>query len=658
MGLLLTEDFSGSLSSSLTVTDTGAVIASPSNGKRRIAGGLGSPVWGNPGFRYGPTARSGLGPVTALVRLTNFPGDGPALVIQDTTTLDVTNGIRVVAQDYEVLAGVDVPGGKRRRSITYMLVAVPRPGGGSFLLLSGGAYGTWPVATLVEVTRAPAGTNSYIYLAGHSATWFADWLHVHDTADTPITMTTRFGLARAADDFTGTNGTNINGRTALGTSGVAWNVAAGTATIQSNALSMNTSAVALLNVGAGTRSVEAMLTRSDSGSRPMLLFRAAATLAGSWRVKAEFDRVTLQDSTGSTVQQTGAITFTEDVAYHVKVVDTGSFIEVFVNGTSYLTHSSTAQNTNTRVGVACENGNGIADDFAAWPETVTLPSALGPMPTPPSGQGAAVVNETFPGADGSALPGAWTAVIGTWRQQSGKAEVNADSVQGLATISAGTAGVNHEIEADITLPATTPTYPVDWYPGVKARVTDQNNLIDARMLRQYLGSGSPSNEVEVWEYVAGTGNLIGYINLGDLYVPGNVYNLRLAVSGVDVAAYLDDELVVEAETVITSGSLVAIGTKDSNPSGRPKFDNVQVRSTGGTTQGPVISSVQVVWRRSTTALITWTTDVPARGRVDHGPTSAWGLSTALSGLTTSHSHTITGITPGATWHFSVYSEVD
>ena len=654
MGLLLTEEFGGSLSGSLAVTDSASKIGSPVNGRRLINGGAGSPVWGNPGFRFGATPRANLGPVTALVRTTNHPGDGPALVIQESATLDATNGLRIVAYD---VYGRMVPGGRRRRSIDYLLTAVPRVGGGVFMLLSGGAYGAFPAATLVDVSETGAGTDNYVFLAGHSGVWYADWLHIHDAADIPTPMAARFGAALAGDDFTGTNGANLNGRTALGTTAAVWALNAGTATIQSNSASLGTGGSASVNVGTRPRIVEATITRG-AGATAMLLFRGGGSIANSWRCKAEFDRIRLEDNTGATLTQTGAISFTQDVAYRVRVIDTGARIECFVNGTSWLQHNSTTGNTNTQCGIASISGASIFDDFAAWPESYTLPATLETFPAPPTGQGAAIVAETFPGADGAALPGTWTADAGTWHQNSGRGRMTTAAASGAAAVSTGSAAANHEVKADILLPSTTPTYPTDWFPGVNARATDANNLIQARLLRQYLGSGDPSNEVEIWEYVANTGTIIGYINLADILAPGSSHNLRLAVLAAETAAYLDGELVVQATTSVLSGSRAGIGVKDNLPSGQPAWDNVEVRATGASSAGPVISNVQVVWRRSTTARITWTTDVPARGRVDHGATSSYGQSTTLSGLTTSHDHTLSGITPGSTWHFSVYSEVD
>ncbi len=70
---------------------------------------------------------------------------------------------------------------------------------------------------------------------------------------------------------------------------------------------------------------------------------------------------------------------------------------------------------------------------------------------------------------------------------------------------------------------------------------------------------------------------------------------------------------------------------------------------------PVISNVQATpGRRS--AVITWTTDIPADSQVEYGTTTAYGLLSALdSTLVTSHSVTLTGLSRFTTYHYRVDS---
>jgi peptidoglycan hydrolase-like protein with peptidoglycan-binding domain len=59
---------------------------------------------------------------------------------------------------------------------------------------------------------------------------------------------------------------------------------------------------------------------------------------------------------------------------------------------------------------------------------------------------------------------------------------------------------------------------------------------------------------------------------------------------------------------------------------------------------------------TSTATVSWTTNMAADSQVNYGLTSAYGSSTALdASLVTSHSEMITGLTPGTVYHFQVVS---
>jgi len=71
---------------------------------------------------------------------------------------------------------------------------------------------------------------------------------------------------------------------------------------------------------------------------------------------------------------------------------------------------------------------------------------------------------------------------------------------------------------------------------------------------------------------------------------------------------------------------------------------------------PAISSVASSGVTTTSATITWTTDQPANSQVEYGTTPGYGLfSTLDSSLTTSHSATLTGLTPGTPYNYAVLS---
>lgn len=73
------------------------------------------------------------------------------------------------------------------------------------------------------------------------------------------------------------------------------------------------------------------------------------------------------------------------------------------------------------------------------------------------------------------------------------------------------------------------------------------------------------------------------------------------------------------------------------------------------TTPPTISNVQVMDITDTSATITWTTDEPADSLVEYGTTTSYGSSEYDPTLTTSHSITLTGLSPGTTYHFRVSS---
>ena len=78
-------------------------------------------------------------------------------------------------------------------------------------------------------------------------------------------------------------------------------------------------------------------------------------------------------------------------------------------------------------------------------------------------------------------------------------------------------------------------------------------------------------------------------------------------------------------------------------------------STSDTTP-PVISAIASS-RDYTSMTITWTTNEAATSQVEYGPSAAYGSESTLdSELVTSHSVTITGLSPGTTYHFRIKSK--
>lgn len=70
----------------------------------------------------------------------------------------------------------------------------------------------------------------------------------------------------------------------------------------------------------------------------------------------------------------------------------------------------------------------------------------------------------------------------------------------------------------------------------------------------------------------------------------------------------------------------------------------------------VISNVNVTNVTKTSVTINWTTDQASTTQVNYGTTSTYGSSTLLdSSMVTSHSQTLTGLTPGTLYHFQAVS---
>jgi hypothetical protein len=74
---------------------------------------------------------------------------------------------------------------------------------------------------------------------------------------------------------------------------------------------------------------------------------------------------------------------------------------------------------------------------------------------------------------------------------------------------------------------------------------------------------------------------------------------------------------------------------------------------GDTTAPGIVGDVIVSGITQTGATISWTTDEAADGQVRFGTTTSYSLDTEFDTLQTSHSATLTGLTAGTTYHFSL-----
>jgi hypothetical protein len=578
VGVIFEDTFGGAPDSSWAVTDTTSALA-PDNGYLRILGG--SNTWGDPRLVHGPHPRNGLTGLAAVVgvfRHTNAPGDGPGLTIEDTAAAQdpIPNGI---ARSYPAFppryyAGAFVTDRYIPYSNTYLHAIFRRPGGGYLMVVSGNQFGTWPQARIAGLSVAsddPA--NVYVHLTAKEILGggtLVDRVSLHDAADVPSGALTRFGLAHFGDTFTrGTLGTTAE-------EGGAVYTLTGTPGITSNRLSVSTawdgirvislpSRVGLFQVkvvtGAANNGVSILFRYGSS----WLEFYADTTLCGIYN-----------GADGSPLTQTGAYHLNASSTHVLSLYDDGAGVRAYIDQQDVTGYVATVLNAaNTGIAVYLNTGSTV-DEWGAWPETITLPEALGPFPSAPIATAAPVVSDSFTGTAGTALTtysSAWETTGGSWVLNAGGASLAAAAQTGTATRSTGSAGSNHAVSAAITLPNTTPAYAVaDWYAGVVARYAG-SNYIYARYLRQ-----DGSNEVEVWEQYNGVSTLIGYVNLGNVLAPGSTHTLTLAVRGGEVAAYHDGELVVQAATSHLTGTRAGIAVLDTNPNGRPVWDDFSIRA--------------------------------------------------------------------------------
>jgi hypothetical protein len=82
------------------------------------------------------------------------------------------------------------------------------------------------------------------------------------------------------------------------------------------------------------------------------------------------------------------------------------------------------------------------------------------------------------------------------------------------------------------------------------------------------------------------------------------------------------------------------------------FDNLVIDDGNA----PLISAVQASSTTSTTASVTWTTNIAANSQVEYGPTTSYGSTTPLiPSLVTSHTVDLSGLSGGTTYNYRVLS---
>ena len=103
-----------------------------------------------------------------------------------------------------------------------------------------------------------------------------------------------------------------------------------------------------------------------------------------------------------------------------------------------------------------------------------------------------------------------------------------------------------------------------------------------------------------------------------------------------------------------SGTAYALIGAQSSGAGTFYFDDL---SLGGNAAPPAlqITAVQTGSIGATSAVITWQTNNAASSRVDYGTTAAYGSAVTSASLVSTHSLTVSGLSPSTTYHYKVTS---
>jgi hypothetical protein len=115
-------------------------------------------------------------------------------------------------------------------------------------------------------------------------------------------------------------------------------------------------------------------------------------------------------------------------------------------------------------------------------------------------------------------------------------------------------------------------------------------------------------------------------------------------------SYLDNTVSPSTQYSYTVKALDAAGNV-SDPS-----DAAMVTTPTASVNPPVISQIVTSQVTTTSATVSWTTDIPSSSQVLYGTSPTYNQSTTLDPTqVTGHRQTLTGLTPGTTYHFAVQS---
>jgi hypothetical protein len=125
-----------------------------------------------------------------------------------------------------------------------------------------------------------------------------------------------------------------------------------------------------------------------------------------------------------------------------------------------------------------------------------------------------------------------------------------------------------------------------------------------------------------------------------------------------LSSTLDPTLVTSHSVMLTGltlGTTYDFDVMSANSLALSSTSSNATFATTGTAPGPVITNVNSSSVTSGTAVITWTTDQASSSVVNYGTTTGYGSSASLAPLVTTHSVTLTGLSPNTTYDYDVAS---
>ena len=383
--------------------------------------------WGDPAlWTSSPVPADDLGAFVAVVRIEGAT-QGTGVFLSDNPNpanpLDETDGIRMTTRNiYNVPSGhaYGPPGTvpeTANRSVDHLISVIPRPGGGKFVLVSGGRYPQFPDAALLIVDDHGAEGELFAGIT-NSPTTNVSFTDVRLVAPTglPEGFLSRFGIASTVDKFASadpSSGLDLHHRTAdKGDSN--WHVTSGTGTVNADEgyLEQSGNLYAIVESEPGRRKMKASFTLGTGERTFGLVIRSSGPDGGTMRF-AYIDPLSawlvIDDEQGTIWSTGGNTSMIEDGArIDLTIIDKGEHIRAFANGADLsggawipVSQRSGAAWAGIYSGT---NDTSIIHDFVVWPGRVTLTDAFDAKGIPPNSD-VKLAEDGFNDADGTDLDG-------------------------------------------------------------------------------------------------------------------------------------------------------------------------------------------------------------------------------------------------------------